>query len=242
MAYTDVRTYELGPAHSKRLVLPGLPVNADTWTGVLERLSSTRAADLPGLGMTAGNPDDWRPWLEEIVTSGHVRRLVGHSIGTAPALDFAARHPDRIEQLTLIAPFFLQAPIGAAPRFPAITRPYLRHVRPEALSRRLTGSEVHADTLRGVVADLQRGRTASHSARLLRKSAGRPWRALLQQQLVAYPGRVHLVVGSEDPLAPWAAQLLEPLGSRLTTTTMDGAGHHPQLTHPAILAAALAPE
>jgi nucleoside-diphosphate-sugar epimerase/pimeloyl-ACP methyl ester carboxylesterase len=240
MAYTDVRTYELGPAHSKRLVLAGLPVNADTWTGVLERLSSTRAADLPGLGMTAGNPDDWRPWLEEIVTSGPVRQLVGHSIGAAPALDFASRHPGRIEQLTLVAPFFLQEPMGVAKRFPAITRLYARHVRPEALSRRLTGSDAHADTLRGAVADLRRGRTASRAACLLRRSAGRTWRAALQQQLLTYPGRVHVVTGSEDALAPWAANLLEPLGSRLTTTTIDGAGHHPQLTHPAILAAALA--
>jgi hypothetical protein len=31
--YAGLRTFELGPADGTRLVLPGLPVNADTWSG-----------------------------------------------------------------------------------------------------------------------------------------------------------------------------------------------------------------
>jgi nucleoside-diphosphate-sugar epimerase/pimeloyl-ACP methyl ester carboxylesterase len=237
--YAGVRTFELGPADGDSLVLPGLPVNADTWIAVVERLAATRAVDLPGLGMTAGGPGDWEPWLAELMADGHVRRLVGHSVGTAAALEYATRHPGHVEHLTLVAPFFLQSRPGAASRSTTITSHHLRHVRPAALSAQLTGSEMHGAVLRSAVADLRRGRSALHSARLLRRCGDRRWRSALQQQLAAFPGSVHIVEGSEDVLAPWSKDSLDPLGSRLTRTTIEGAGHHPQLTHPARVAAAL---
>ncbi len=58
--------------------------------------------------------------------------------------------------------------------------------------------------------------------------------------LAAFPGRVHVIVGSDDPLAAWAPAALEPLGSRATVTTIEAAGHHPHLTHPDRVAAAIA--
>ena len=238
--YAGVRTYELGPADGDSLVLPGLPVNADTWGAVLERLAATRAVDLPGLGMTAGRPGDWETWLDELVTAGQVRRLVGHSIGTAAALEYATRHRGQLDHLTLVAPFFLQTSPDALSRSTVLTSQYLRRVRPAALSTRLTGSEAHAGVLSGAVADLRRGRSALHSALLLRRCGDRRWRSSLQQRLAAFPGTVHVIVGSQDPLAAWSAEALGPLGSRLTLTVIDGAGHHPQLTHPARVAAALA--
>jgi pimeloyl-ACP methyl ester carboxylesterase len=105
---------------------------------------------------------------------------------------------------------------------------------------RLTGAAEHAGALSGAVADLRRGRSALHSARLLRRCSDQRWRSSLQQQLASFPGTVHVIVGSQDPLAAWSAEALDPLGPRLTLTVLDGAGHHPQVTHPARVAAALA--
>jgi pimeloyl-ACP methyl ester carboxylesterase/nucleoside-diphosphate-sugar epimerase len=237
--YAGVRTFELGPTDGDSLVLPSLPVNADTWTSVLERLAATRAVDLPGLGMTSGRPADWAPWLDQLVSDGQVRRLVGHSIGAAVALEQATRHRGQVEHLTLVAPFFLQTRPGVASRSTTITRQYLHHVRPATLSARLTGSDDHAAVLSFAVADLRRGRSALHTARLLRRCGNRRWRSALVQQLAAFPGTVHIVEGSEDPLAAWSKNALEPLGARLTRTIINGAGHHPQLTHPARVAAAV---
>jgi pimeloyl-ACP methyl ester carboxylesterase len=197
--------------------------------------------DLPGLGLTAGSPTDWSTWLDGLLTSASVRQLVGHSIGAAAALDFAARHPGRIDQLTLVAPFFLQEASGVGTPA-AITRAYLRHAGPQELSRRLTGTAAHAELMRHLAVDLRRGRAARHTAALLRRSRARHWRAALQQQLSAYRGDVHIVVGLDDPLAAWAGEVLRPLGSRLRTTTIADAGHHPQLTHPMSLARAIGSE
>jgi pimeloyl-ACP methyl ester carboxylesterase/nucleoside-diphosphate-sugar epimerase len=238
--YAGVRTYELGPADSDSLVLPGLPVNADTWSHVLERLAAARAVDLPGLGMTAGGPADWKAWLDELMSAGQVRRLIGHAIGTAVALEYATRHRRQLEHLTLVAPFFLQTPPRAWSRSTVITSQYLRRAQPAALSMRLTGAAEHAGALSGAVADLRRGRSALHSARLLRRCSDQRWRSSLQQQLASFPGTVHVIVGSQDPLAAWSAEALDPLGPRLTLSVLDGAGPHPQVTHPARVAAALA--
>ncbi len=58
--------------------------------------------------------------------------------------------------------------------------------------------------------------------------------------LAAFPGRVQVIVRSHDPLAPSATAALKPLGSRATITTIEAAGHHPHLTHPDRVAAAIA--
>lgn len=234
-----VRTFEIGPAGAQHLILPGLPIGADTWRSVTEQLPRAKAVDLPGLGMSSGGFADWENWLDDILAAENLHHIVGHSIGGAAAVAAAARHPERISHLTLVAPFFLQEPGGMATRISPLTRYYMRHVTPAALSKRLTGSEASATVLASAIADLRRGRTASNVGRLLRKAGHAPWREDLQRRLRSFPGTVHLVVGSEDPLASWASDSVAALGSRVTTTTVDGAGHHPQLTHAADVAAAI---
>ncbi|MFJ5833691.1 alpha/beta fold hydrolase [Streptomyces sp. NPDC093089] len=224
-----VRTFELGEAGAPTVVLPGLPVNADTWAPVVAAVGNARAVDLPGLGMSTGHRDDWPSWSTALVTETGARHLVGHSIGAAAAVEAAAAHPDAVERLTLVAPFFLQAAPPRAVTWAPLTRRFLSRIAPAALAERLTGTADHAASLRPAVADLRRG-TAAAAAGLLAASADPRWRAHLRAELRRYPGPVHIVVGSDDPLTPEGRSLLDAL-PHVTVTVIAGAGHHPQLTH-----------
>ncbi|QYC41459.1 Alpha/beta hydrolase family protein [Nonomuraea coxensis DSM 45129] len=61
------------------MVLPGLPVNADTWAGVAGALGDVRVADLPGLGLSGGGPGDWGSWAAalEAGAPGRLHVIVG---------------------------------------------------------------------------------------------------------------------------------------------------------------------
>ncbi|WP_214327936.1 alpha/beta fold hydrolase [Nonomuraea sediminis] len=216
-----VRTFELGSPDAPTVVLPGLPVNADTWAPVVEALGQARAADLPGLGMSAGGPEDWPTWVAAL----GARHLVGHSIGAAAAVEAATD-----QALTLVSPFFLQPRGGAVP----FARWLLRLVRPEALARRLTGDAAHAHALRSSVDDLRRGKVAANVARLLAATRSERRRGSLLAKLSRHPGPVHIIVGARDPLTSAVRTL-----PQATVTVIPDAGHHLQLTHPAELAQAI---
>ncbi|GAA3889139.1 hypothetical protein GCM10022227_52830 [Streptomyces sedi] len=226
-----VRTFELGERGASTVVLPGLPVNADTWAPVVDALGDARAVDLPGLGMSAGGVADWPSWLAALWEGGGVDHLVGHSVGAAAAVEAATARPEAVRRLTLVAPFFLRAPGARVARWAPASRWYLRRVSPEALADRLTGGAAPADAVRSSVADLRRGAVAATVARLLAAAGQERWREELRGGLRRFPGDVHVVVGAGDPLAPEGLALLEAL-PRVTVTEIDGAGHHPQLTRP----------
>jgi pimeloyl-ACP methyl ester carboxylesterase len=233
-----VRTFELGDATAPTVVLPGLPVNADTWAAAVSTLGNARAVDLPGLGMSAGDRRDWTSWLTALVTDTGAQHLVGHSIGAAAALEAATAHPDRVQQLTLISPFFLQPRPAAATRWTPLTRWYLRRARPETLAKLLTGDPAYALELASSSADLRHGRVAVYVAGLLREAGDKRRRAALRDALRRYRGQVHVIVGADDPLDTAGRALLagHPTAH---VTTITGAGHHLQLTHPTQLAAAI---
>ena len=237
-APSGIRTFELGEPGAPTVVLPGLPVNADTWGPAVTAVGHARAVDLPGLGMSGGHRDDWPSWLTALMTETGARHLVGHSIGAAAAVEAAAAHPAAVERLTLVAPYFLQARPALTTRWATVTRGYLSHVSPEALSRRLTGDAAHASALRSSVADIRRGTVAANVSRLLAAAAKPRSREALRATLRRYPGRVHVIVGSHDPLTPEGRALLDAL-PHATVTVIDGAGHHLQLTHPEEVAKAI---
>ncbi|MFE7712334.1 alpha/beta fold hydrolase [Streptomyces sp. NPDC057486] len=233
-----IRTFELGAAAAPTVVLPGLPVNADTWAPVVAAVGHARAVDLPGLGMSTGRPDDWPSWLTALVTETGARHLVGHSIGAAAAVAAATAHPHAVDQLTLVSPFFLQAQPPRTVKWTPLTRRHLSRTTPTALAERLTSATGHATALRSAVADLRRGTIAATTARLLAAIANSQWRADLRAKLQQYPGRVHIVLGSHDPLTVEGQSLLDAL-PHATVTVIAGAGHHPQLTHPEEVAQAI---
>src|SRR5206468_7906029 len=67
------------------------------------------AVDLPAHGRSAGPPLATVPamadWLTAVLDAAKIQKasLVGHSLGTLVALDCAARHPQRVERVALIA-------------------------------------------------------------------------------------------------------------------------------------------
>ena len=224
----DVRLFELGESSADRLILPGLPVNADTWANVATRIGA-RAVDLPGLGLSGGTGmRDWGHWLPAVLGEAPVE-LIGHSVGAAAAVLTADRYPDRVAALTLVSPFFLQPRASASLLLRPFVSGYLRCTDAHGLSRRLTGSGESAAALATTVADLKRGRAASVAAHLASTGSKR-WRAELVEALKRFDGPVRIVTGGEDPLDPNAAHELATL-PHVEFASITGAGHHPQLTH-----------
>jgi nucleoside-diphosphate-sugar epimerase/pimeloyl-ACP methyl ester carboxylesterase len=223
-----VPTFELGTPGSARLILPGLPVNADTWAEVASSIGA-RAVDLPGLGLSGGaGLPDWEGWLPRVIGDEPVE-LIGHSIGAAAAVTAADRMPGRVRALALVAPFFLQPRGTAASRLRPLARAYLRRVGPAQLSQLLTGSEASAGALSSSVDDLRRGRARRAAAQLGRAGSAR-WRAELREALGRFRGPVRIITGSDDPLTADAVEQFASLPN-VELITLPGAGHHPQLTH-----------
>ncbi|MDF0513317.1 alpha/beta fold hydrolase [Agromyces sp. H3Y2-19a] len=223
-----VRTFELGVPGSSRVLLPGLPVNADTWAEVASGVGA-RVVDLPGLGLSGGTGiRDWEQWLPAVL-GGRPADVVGHSIGAAAAVVAADRYPAQVESLTLIAPFFLQTPMRASARLRPLVRTYLRHADPARLSHRLTGSDASAVALESSVSDLRR-RSAKRAAEQLSRAGSTQWRAELVEALGRFSGPVRIITGSDDPLTPAAVEQLATR-TNVELISVAGAGHHPQLTH-----------
>lgn len=117
---------EAGAAENPALVLlHGSCTNSAFWFGELSALSSTHhvlAVDILG---EAGNSEenrldlaseDYADWLADVLGICGVERpvIMGNSLGSWMALRFAAKYPDRIAKLVLLAPAGLS---GISPEF-----------------------------------------------------------------------------------------------------------------------------
>ena len=118
----------------------------EDWARVLEADHRVIRLDLPGFGLTGPDPTgdytDGRSAavLLALMDTLGLRRasLVGSSMGGRIAWDFAARHPERVERLVLMAPDGFAGPgreYGATPKVPLLVR-LLPYVLPEPLLRR----------------------------------------------------------------------------------------------------------
>jgi pimeloyl-ACP methyl ester carboxylesterase len=231
------RTYLAGDRVSAGYVLlHGLPFNAETWQGVLPELDGTAlVADLPGLGRSARSAVDPTEWLTELLTPLRSRPvLIAHSAGTAPALRYAHAHPERVAGLVLVSPYFLQRRPGWHLRRPALVGPLLRTASTRRLGKALLGPEITdvpaLRVLDEAVAQLRRPGVARRTAQWLHRAQRQSERAELRALTATSSVPVHLITGEFDPL----------IGDTLDVpvTIVNGAGHHPQLSHPAQVAAA----
>ncbi|AQZ62608.1 putative NAD dependent epimerase/dehydratase family protein [[Actinomadura] parvosata subsp. kistnae] len=214
------------PAH---VLLHGLPLDSDSWREVADRLDGpVLTADLPGLGRSGPAHAPVTDWVAELLSgteTGARPVLVAHSLACVPAVRYAAAHPERVARLVLVAPAFLQAP-----------SPWLSRTRAAALLLRRMSAPHLAATLgvpegpavAAAAADLSRPGQARRVVAALR--AAHAVRHELRELLTRVNVPVEIVVGSADPLT---VPVDRPV------TTIAGAGHYPQLTHPDELAAAL---
>ncbi|MQY04906.1 alpha/beta fold hydrolase [Actinomadura macrotermitis] len=218
------RTWIMGERHRPgHVLLHGAPMNADLWAPLAAHLPGPiLAPDLPGLGRSA-SAHSTDAWLADLMAPVQTRPvLVAHSLACGPVLRYAAAHPERIDGLVLIAPSFLQA---ASPRFTRslLAPPLLRRLSPARLAKTLglpEGAEIKSAAI-----DLHRPGVAHRTIQALRKDHAEreESRALLARLTVP----THIITGSADPLT---APTIHPV------TEIAGAGHYPQLTHPAQIA------
>ncbi|MGV9816970.1 alpha/beta fold hydrolase [Nocardia xishanensis] len=231
------RTFVAGDRTSPDFVLlHGLPLDSDSWRGVLGELDDASAlvADLPGLGRSAPLSAAPLDWLTDLLAPVGTRPvIVAHSAATAPALRYAAAHPDRVTAVFLISPYFLQPEPNWLLRTPTVATPLLKRMSADRLAGTLLGapggdsSDQVRQALESAATQLQRPGVARRTARWLRAANRRAERAALQSLLAGtepFPVPVHIVAGELDPLVgdPGPA----------TVATIVGAGHYPQLTHP----------
>ncbi|MBB2914224.1 nucleoside-diphosphate-sugar epimerase/pimeloyl-ACP methyl ester carboxylesterase [Streptosporangium becharense] len=218
------------------VLLHGLPLTAETWQGVLGELDGTAlVADLPGLGRSARSTAGPADWLAGLLTPLRTRPvLIAHSAATAPALRYAHAHPGRLAALVLVSPYFLQRRPRRHLRTPALVGPLLRTAPARRLGTALLGPGVtDVAALRAVddaVAQLRRPGVARRTARWLHRAQHPAERAELRALTATCPVPVHLVTGERAPLINGIPGV--------PVTVVPGAGHHPQLTHPAHVAAA----
>ncbi len=94
------------------VLLPGVFIFAQTYRGLISRLSSqfrTIVPDLPGSGLSGGLSDPWSfeqyaDWTPSFLDALKLERatIVGHSNGGGVALVTAAKYPERIDTLVLV--------------------------------------------------------------------------------------------------------------------------------------------
>jgi pimeloyl-ACP methyl ester carboxylesterase len=90
------------------VLIHGAGGDHSVWDCVRESLGSALALDLPGHGGSDGPALDsiaaLADWLVLALDAAKVERtvVVGHSMGALVALEFAARHPERVQGLALL--------------------------------------------------------------------------------------------------------------------------------------------
>ena len=229
-----------GPAPAF-VLLHGLPLDADSWRAVEQHLpGASLAPDLAGLGRSAPSAAAPGEWLASLLTGELLDPavppiVVGHSLGTWYAVDYAARHPDRVGGLVLVSPYFLQAPPPAIVRRRAGAALAARLIRRRHLESLLTGDpRGRSAVLDGPITWLDRPGARGRFGRAL--ALAHHQRAGLRERLaqVAATTPTVLVVGERDPLVAGATEL------PLRIIEVAASGHNPQLDRPDLVARAAA--
>jgi pimeloyl-ACP methyl ester carboxylesterase len=243
----DVYVEEAGDPSSETVVLVhGLGGGGSKdWRPVIERLESdyhVLTLDLPGFGRSAGGAADYSPTryarLLHRLIKRHANRpfhLVGHSMGGAVALRYAASHPDEVKTLTLVDTAGLLH--GMA---------YTKFLAPMGLER-MTGHDLPA---KGVISDLVGVLLEDAEARLpvdpgllmqipaLRRKVLRDNPAaiagygMVEEDFSEVPERVRaptlIVWGEHDDVAPLrTGHVLDALIPRSYLRVISGTGHMP---------------
>ncbi|GAA3382292.1 alpha/beta fold hydrolase [Cryptosporangium minutisporangium] len=242
------RTYLAGERSAPRFVLlHGLPLDGESWQGLLSHLDGAALrADLPGLGRSSPTTATAAQWLTELLSPVRTRpTLVAHSAAAGAALSYANAHPDRVSRLVLVSPYFLQRRPSRLLRTVMVGTTMLRHATAGQLTNSLLGEHLDVapaatavsgqdaahQAIASVAANLRRPGVARRTARWLRDAQREAERSRLRHLLRSCPVPVQLIVGDRDPLVEG--------NDEHDVATIPDAGHHPHLSHPAQLGAAI---
>lgn len=241
------------------MLLHGLGTTQQIWSLVTDPLASSRRVitlDLPGFGESApvGTGFDLAEVTERLaraLAAHHVTApfdLVGHSLGGAVALTLAARRPNLVQRLVLVAPAGLQrsrAPLPKALLGSGATGLFAARRRLAALSERPWGRRL---LLAFAAAD---GATLSPSQARMMVEASAPAQRIAQATRViaqadllpllrSAPAPLGLIWGRRDRAVPFklAAEILaERPDAELEL--IDWTGHVPMVERPDSFAVAL---
>jgi len=237
------------------VLLHGVATSRLIWRRVIQPLARRRrviAVDVPGFGQSApaGPGFDLEQVADRLAEGVGVERfdLVGHSLGGAVAVAAAARHPEAVRRLVLVAPAGL-APratrVAAALGFAAERAVYARRTLGYQLVARSRGRRAMfgttvADAGRLHPADARLLLDASGGARRVSSGVRRALEADLRDDLAAAPMPVGFIWGTADRVVPYSGlEALRRLRPDAVVETLRGTGHVPQIEAPAEFAAAL---
>jgi pimeloyl-ACP methyl ester carboxylesterase len=230
------------------LYLHGIPTSSEDWVPFLERTGGI-APDMIGFGRSSKGGhldyslDGLATFVVELLDQLEVARvsLVAHQWGAAVGAVFAARHPERVERLTLLNP----VPLIDGFQWPGLARWWRRPVVGEllmgsiprrALDRTMRRGATNAsawprERLATVWEQFDQG-TQRAILRLHRSTSS----TALEPVLVKLSMPAAVVWGERDP---WLAEKFgKGLAARLPDATLQSvdAGHWPWLDHPELVA------
>ena len=237
------------------VLLHGVATSRLIWRRVIEPLARRRrviAVDVPGFGQSApvGPGFDLERVADRLAEGVGVERfdLVGHSLGGAVAVATAARHPEAVRRLVLVAPAGLApratrvaAALGVAAERAVYARRALGYqLVARSRGRRAMFGTTVADAGRLHPADARLLLDASGGARRVSSGVRRALEADLRDDLAAAPMPVGFIWGTADRVVPYSGlEALRRLRPDAVVETLRGTGHVPQIEAPAEFAAAL---
>jgi 2-succinyl-6-hydroxy-2,4-cyclohexadiene-1-carboxylate synthase len=232
------------------VLLHGFTQTGRSWAPVAERLSEryrSFAPDLPGHGDAT-----WRRPVSFDAISAYLRALhhdrftlAGYSMGGRLALDFALRHPERVEQLLLV---------GASPGIAGEAERRTRRAADLALAERIEGMDMEAFATewgsqpllggmpRGVAALVHADRLRNIPSGLAASLRGVGTGAMtpLWDRLGELAMPVTLMVGERDEKFTAIARAMAERMPHARVVAVPGAGHAAHLEAPDAVAGALA--
>lgn len=250
IAGTDVLRQE--GAGVPLVLLHGIGSDAETWRGVMERLSgrAVLAWDAPGYGASEPlarahpTPDDYADRLLALLDAAGIARaaIAGHSLGALVAGRFAARAPGRVASLALLSPAlgYGVAPGAALP--PAVQGRIdeLERLGPAAFAAaRAARLVARAEALPGVTRAMAAVNPPGYAQAARALGAGD-----LLADAPSLRGPVRVAVGSEDSVTPPAnaRRLHDALPEPLELAIVPGCGHALPQEDPDAVAALLGEE
>ncbi len=241
------------------VLVHGAGTSSAIWRRTMPPLAARRrviAPDLPGYG---GSPAAGPGFALQQVTDHLVAGLedagvrdpydlVGHSMGGAIAILLAARHPERVRRLVLVAPAGLAAmPRIAAGLLGAVAAPFAIARRTlatplagSALVRRLALAGVARDGARVPVEHARAVLASSSGATRIGPGLASAASADLRLVLARLEGPLGLVWGAHDPvIPPRRIEIIRTARPDVEVSVVPDTAHAPMLERPEAFCAAL---
>ena len=223
-----VRVFAEGSDEQANIILlHGVLLDGQSWQGVTAELNKNILnLDLPGLGRSAsggGNPHEWM--TAALARLDAPATLVGHSLGTSFAVDFATTHPERVTNLVLISPFFLQSRPSWLLRQAVIMKQAFRFLSEKGMETQLNGAPkmLWEDAYQALQTPQVRQANATWLAWAGQEQVRQQYRTKLETLSIP----ITIIHGSNDPL------IFPPENKAIINIiSIKNSGHYPQMTHP----------